>query len=168
MIPLLLARLNQERYAFYAQDVSEVILCPKLRHFASEGTILDGFFQIGDEWLPVISLAVLLNGEAPDLAHYDVLVVARTDPPYAIRVSSVDGVIQTSWEELAPLDSSLEVSPASAARLQVDSDPVLLLVVSELLLEKEREFLRAATLRMSERERRADEQIRALAEGSIE
>ena len=164
MIPLLLVRLREQRYAFYAQDVTEVVLCPKLRPFHAEISLVDGFFRLGADWVPVVSLASLLDQEPPPLEMYDVLLMVKTSPRLAVRVSKVDGISTFSWDELNPLDSPLDGGPSAAARLQVDSEPVLLLVASDLLLEKEKLLVESASRRMTEREQRAAEQLEELAE----
>lgn len=166
MIPLLLVRLREQRYAFYAQDVAEVLLCPKLRPFHTEITLVDGFFRLGSEWIPVLSLANLLDQEPTPIEHYDVLLLVKTTPRMAVRVTKVDGVGRFSWDELSPLDSPLDGGPSAAARLEVDSEPVLLLVASDLLLEKERLLIETASAKMQERDRRAEEQLKELVEGS--
>ena len=168
MIPLLLVRLREQRYAFYAQDVTEVLLCPKLRPFHTELSLVDGFFRLGSEWVPVLSLATLLDQEPPPLGHYDVLLLVKTSPRMAVRVTKVDGVNSFSWDELSPLDSPLDGGPSAAARLQVDSEPVLLLVASDLLLEKERLLIETASAKMEERGRRAEEQLQEMVEGASE
>jgi hypothetical protein len=82
-----------------------------------------------------------------------------------VRVSKVDGISTFAWDELNPLDSPLDGGPSAAARLEVDSEPVLLLVASDLLLEKERILIETASIRMAAREQRAEEQLKQLAEG---
>ena len=165
MIPLLLVRLQEERYAFYAQDVTEVLLCPKLRAFHAEISLVDGFFRLGADWVPVVSLASLLDQEPPPQEMYDALLLVKTAPRLAVRVSKVDGISTFAWDELNPLDSPLDGGPSAAARLEVDSEPVLLLVASDLLLEKERILIETASIRMAAREQRAEEQLKQLAEG---
>ena len=155
MIPLLLVRLGELRYAFYAQDVSEVLLCPSLRSFHSEKSMIDGFFKLGPKWVPVVSLASLMDKDPLEFGLFDVLVMTKTVPLMALRVSAVDGVRHFSWDKLKPLDSPVDGGASAAARLEVDSEPVLLLVASELLLEKERQLLTKSTELTAVREQRA-------------
>ena len=162
MIPLLLVRLRELRYAFYAQDVEEVFLCPELSEYHSGLDIVDGLFRLGGDWVPVVSLATLLNDDPMDLGLYDVLLLLRTDPRMAVRVSSIDGLKSFDWSELKPLDSPGDGGNSAAARLEVDSEPVMLLVAADLTVEKERQLLNAVGLKMAERERLVERSLARL------
>lgn len=167
MIPLLLVRLGELRYAFYAQDVGEIILCPSLRSFHSEKTMIDGLFKLGPTWVPVVSLASLMNKESLEFGLFDVLVLTKTVPLMAIRVSAVDGVRYFSWDQLKPLDSPVDGGASAAARLEVDSEPVLLLITSELLLEKERQLLAKSTELAALRDQRAERALSRVGEEAV-
>lgn len=166
MIPLLLCRLRDLRYAFYAQDVAEVILCPSLKSYHTDSTMIDGMFRLGARWIPVVSLSSLTDNSALEMGHFDVLILVKTEPQVAIRVSSVDGLKSFSWDALKPLDSPVDGGPAVAARLEVGGEPVLLLVASELLLEKEKQLLTRATELLEEREKLAESQLSRLEEAA--
>lgn len=161
MIPLLLVRVGESRYAFYGREIDEVILCPHLETYDGQSELLDGLFRLGESWIAVVPLARLLDIPGSEPGHYDPLILLKGETVMAIRVNKVEGVQRVSIDELKPL-LSVEDGHAKAARLDLGSEPVYLLTSADLLLATERKVLHRSTELYTQRQARAKEELEHL------
>lgn len=152
MISLLMARVEQHRFAFRLEDVREVLLLPQLEHRAGDMKLIEGWLRLGEEKFPTLSLAGILGlgEEPPDVSDH--LVLTNSSPTVAWRVRRVEGLAQLSWEDLKLVEHTAEATPCYVAQFDPDDGPTtLLLNVSGLLMVEEKERLKCVEEKRSQR-----------------
>ena len=109
---------------------------------------LAGFFDLGGQAIPVLSLHALLHGEdaakAPDI--YSHLLLTRNDgAATALLVDRVLDVVEADAAAVSPADREDSLNGCVAAHLQHDAALTPVLALDRLLLQAERTRLAALT-----------------------
>lgn len=138
MISLLQTTEQEVTLAFYAQDVSEVILCPTLRPEPNQKSIVEGYLKLEQRWIPVVPLSRVLGFPDREVDLYDTLIISKDQHPWALRVGRVLGVSHCTWEQLEPVTGSTDGNPGLAAHLQSEDGLISVMVLPQVLLECER------------------------------
>lgn len=145
MLPLLVIGWKEQRFGLVAGDIKETLLCPILTPPPVENSPLDGYFQYGEEWIPVLSAGSIIGSEKGKPGDYDVLILPKDRPFWALRVTSVEGVRKVSWGEVEPSSSLTPAIPGMAGVLQDEKGPLPVLVFSQLLLEQEKHLMQSVS-----------------------
>ncbi|MGE0494781.1 MAG: chemotaxis protein CheW [Vulcanimicrobiota bacterium] len=157
MIPLLFGRSGGQRVAFYASEIEEVLLRPTLTATKLSKPLVEGWFRLGRNWVPVVPLASLLGLETPAPSLNDPLLLLSSQPQSCLRLERVECVDAVTWEALLPMENVGGEGGAQAATVSHGEEPALLLSTPRLLLEKERLLLTRSRDQLEQRERVAEE-----------
>ncbi len=151
MIPVLLVSTDNHAFAFRREDVEVATLLPRLERRPGDIELLEGWFRLGADTIPTISLAKVLglDPEPPKIADH--LVVTSSQNRIAWRVRRVLDLQEVGWDDLRMLDHVAEPSPCYVASFEHEERPVFLLNVGALLLVEEQSRLRAAAERKNHR-----------------
>lgn len=147
MIPVLLVSTEEHTFAFRREDVEVVTLLPRLERRPSDMDLLEGWFRLGAESLPTMSLARVLGMKVEKSRLSDHLVVTVSQGKMAWRVRKVIGLDDVAWNDLSMVEHSCEPTPCYVASFERDGQTVFLLNVGGLLLVEERERLRESAER---------------------
>lgn len=139
-IPLLFARVDSQRVAFYIHEVAEVVLRPELQEWPRELEVVDGVFNLEGSWLPVFSIGKLLRLPVSELGNFDPLIISKEAPRIAFRVDELEKVDKVHWDRIKPWETSVEQSLAMAARVEDEEEPAWLISISQLLTTQEQEL----------------------------
>lgn len=151
---LLLFECADQRCALRLSDVQEVIAVPALSTPLGTPRILDGFFTLEGQPVPVIRLALLFEMKLqPPQLHTPLILVKAADGCVALRVTSVLEIADIAEADVQPL---LDQQIASGSAM-IDGCVVAILDVDRLFHARER----AAIKELSEIER---ERLAALQE----
>lgn len=151
MIPVLLVSTEEHTFAFRRADVEIVTLLPRLERRPGDMEMLEGWFRLGEEALPTMSLAGILGMKVEEPRLSDHLVVTTPQARIAWRVRRVVGLDEVGWDDLSMIEHSCEPTPCYVASFERDGQTVFLLNVSGLMLVEERERLREAAERKRQR-----------------
>jgi purine-binding chemotaxis protein CheW len=151
-------RLGEHRFGLRLESVAEIVPMAALSRPPSMPSILEGFLNLGGTAIPVLRVAGLLGLPPVALELHTPLVVLRDDAVLlALLVDEVTGIASTVADGLVALADSASFNGCVDGQLTAGDDLVLLLSVTRLLLEKERQTLAAFQAVEMERLRQVDQ-----------
>ncbi len=151
MIPVILVSTDSHAFAFRREDVEVATLLPRLERRPGDIELLEGWFRLGADSIPSISLATVLGLEPEPPKITDHLLVTTPQSRIAWRVRRVLDLHEVGWDDLQMLDHVAEPSPYYVASFEHEGRTVFLLNVGALLLVEEQARLRAAAERKKSR-----------------
>ncbi|HEY3997653.1 MAG TPA: chemotaxis protein CheW [Candidatus Xenobia bacterium] len=148
---LLVFELAGQAYALPLAAVREIVFRPELSRPAGLPSLLQGFFALGTELVPVLSLRRLLGLPEGEPGRYTpVLVLPGPHHPLAL---AVDALIDMAPADALTVDPHASVNGCVSGHAQLGERPVSVLDPPRLLLEQEVAGL--AELHATEAARRA-------------
>lgn len=134
--------LADRLYGLPLAAVEQVIPMAALNAPPGMPSVLAGFLCLGGAAVAVVRLDRLFGLPAAEPGLHTPLIVLREgDPRLALRVDRMRGIVAVDESEMLPGCQTLSFNECVAGMFVVDKEPILLLSVERLLLEKEQQCL---------------------------
>jgi purine-binding chemotaxis protein CheW len=140
VLPVCVFQLAGRSFALRLESIREIVPMAELSRPPLLPKLLEGFLNVGGTPIPVLRIADLLGLRQDPLELYTPLVITRNAArPLALWVKSVTGIFSVSQSAVAPLPAADSFNGCAESQLTVQDEPVYLLSLERLLLEKEQQ-----------------------------
>ena len=135
---VLLFRIATQGYALPVSALSEIVPMAQLVKTPSTPQLIAGLLQLGGRAIPVLRLARLfgLEEQSPSL-YTPLLVLRRENPPLALLVDCVSGIVNIEEAALVPLREGFCFNDCATGLLSHNGEHMVLLDDRRLLSEQE-------------------------------
>lgn len=133
---LLFSLVGRQKYGINVFKVREVLPCPKLTEIPKRQPVVRGVAHIRGHTISIIDLSLAIGGpQVRDLSKAFVIIAEYNRNVQGFLVNSVERIVNTNWENMAPPPSGAGISSYLTAVTQVEGQLIEVIDVEKVLAE---------------------------------